>query len=272
MPKTDIHTPDCSEQTGNDRNIAFTGIFPTMSCIREDGRKAGELRKLTITRDFQLHPAGSVLACFGNTRVICAASVSETVPAWMRTQNIPGGWLTAEYEMLPGATNTRSARDAAKGKRSGRSLEIQRLIGRSLRAVVDLQKLGNCTLQVDCDVLDDDGGTRCTAITGACVAVEIALRKLLAASVISEWPMHQRVAAVSAGIVNGEPLLDLCYGEDSTADMDMNVVMTEDGGIVEVQGTAEGTPFTRQQLDTVLDMAHNGLQDVFALQKRTVEL
>ncbi|MBO4619166.1 MAG: ribonuclease PH, partial [Victivallales bacterium] len=193
---------------------------------RLDGRQNNELRPLAFVPDYQLHPLGSVLAVCGRTRVVCAVSVEDAVPSWMKAQNVSGGWITAEYQMLPSATNTRSTREVTKGKLSGRSAEIQRLIGRSLRAVVDLEKLPGLTLHVDCDVIDADGGTRCASITGACAALERAAAKLVADGTLAENPIKARVAAVSVGIVNGEPLLDLCYEEDSAAEVDMNVVMT----------------------------------------------
>ncbi len=231
-----------------------------------------ELRPVAITPDFQLHPAGSVLIEAGRTRVLCAVTIEEgRVPPWMRAQNIPGGWLTAEYQMLPSATGERGAREAARGKQSGRTLEIQRLIGRSLRAVVDLEKLGKNTVHIDCDVIDADGGTRCAAITGASVALEIALRRMFTEGKISEWPMREHVAAVSVGLVAGKPVLDLCYEEDSTADVDMNVVMTASGGLVEVQGTAEGATFSRDQMNTLLDLAEKGLNELFEKQQTTIK-
>lgn len=231
-----------------------------------------ELRPLTITTDFQMHPAGSVLIEAGRTRVVCAATIEEgRVPPWMRNQNVPGGWLTAEYQMLPSATGERGAREAARGRQSGRTLEIQRLIGRSLRAVVALEKLGRNTVHIDCDVIDADGGTRCAAITGASVALELALRRLFTDGKISEWPLVEHVAAVSVGWVSGEPVLDLCYAEDSTADVDMNVVMTASGGLVEVQGTAEGATFSREQMNTLLDLATAGLEQLFDHQRQAVQ-
>jgi len=233
---------------------------------RPDGRKADELRPMEFTCDFQTSPLASVLARFGKTRVICAVSAIPGVPRWMREQGVPGGWLTSEYDMLPGSTPQRSSREARRGSVSGRSSEIQRLIGRSLRAAVDLTKIGEQTLYVDCDVLDADGGTRCASICGASVAVETALRRLMVAGVVTEWPMRQRVAAISVGVVAGTPLLDLCYEEDSGADVDMNVVMMDDGRFVEVQGTAETEPFSQDDMDKMLALARKGSDEIFAAQ------
>ncbi len=235
---------------------------------RLDGRQNNELRPLAFVPDYQLHPLGSVLAVCGRTRVVCAVSVENAVPSWMKAQDIPGGWITAEYQMLPSATNTRSTREVTKGKLSGRSAEIQRLIGRSLRAVVDLQKLPGITLHVDCDVIDADGGTRCASITGACAALERAAAKLMADGTLSESPIKARVAAVSVGIVNGEPMLDLCYEEDSAAEVDMNVVMTSTGRFVEIQGTGEEATFDDAQLASLLALARQGLAGLFAEQQR----
>lgn len=235
---------------------------------RLDGRQFNELRPLAFVPDFQIHPLGSVLAVCGRTRVVCAVSVENAVPPWMKAQGVPGGWITAEYQMLPSATNTRSTREVTKGKLSGRSAEIQRLIGRSLRAVVDLEKLPGLTLHVDCDVLDADGGTRCASITGACAALERAAAKLLADGTIAENPIKARVAAVSVGIVHGEPMLDLCYEEDSAAEVDMNVVMTSTGRFVELQGTGEEATFDDEQLASLLALAKHGLAGLFAEQQR----
>ena len=235
---------------------------------RLDGRQFNELRPLAFVPDFQIHPLGSVLAVCGRTRVVCAVSVENAVPPWMKAQGVPGGWITAEYQMLPSATNTRSTREVTKGKLSGRSAEIQRLIGRSLRAVVDLEKLPGITLHVDCDVLDADGGTRCASITGACAALERAAAKLLADGTIAENPIKARVAAVSVGIVHGEPMLDLCYEEDSAAEVDMNVVMTSTGRFVELQGTGEEATFDDAQLASLLALAKHGLAGLFAEQQR----
>lgn len=237
---------------------------------RPDQRRADQLRPVTFHAGFQKHPAGSVLVGFGNTRVICSVCVTDGVPRWMRPDD-PRGWLTAEYQMLPGATAERSPREVARGQLSGRSSEIQRLVGRSLRATLDLTRIPGRTLYVDCDVLDADGGTRCAAVTGACVALELALLKLLATGVIRDWPMTRHVAAVSVGMVANEPVLDLCYQEDSTAAVDMNVVMTSSGQFVEVQGTAEHEPFSREQMDRMLGLAEGGIRELFRLQKEAVQ-
>ena len=239
---------------------------------REDGRQTNELRPLAFVPDFQMHPLGSVLAVCGRTRVVCAVSLEEKVPSWMKAQNVSGGWITAEYQMLPSATNTRNEREAVKGKLSGRSSEIQRLIGRALRAVVDLDKLPGITLHIDCDVIDADGGTRCASITGACAALEIAAKRLMKAGVITEWPIKARVAAVSVGIVNGEAMLDLAYTEDSAAEVDMNVIMTDQGRFVEIQGTGEEATFGDDDLAKLLSLAKGGLKDLFAEQTRVVEM
>ncbi|MFB1029631.1 MAG: ribonuclease PH, partial [Thauera sp.] len=224
--------------------------------MRPSQRQPDQLRPVRLTRGFTCHAEGSVLVEFGATRVLCTASVEEAVPGFLRGKG--QGWVTAEYGMLPRATHTRSAREAAKGKQSGRTQEIQRLIGRSLRAVVDLAALGERQIVVDCDVLQADGGTRTAAITGACVAVHDALVGLVAAGKLARNPMREFVAAVSVGIHQGLPVLDLDYAEDSDCDTDMNVVMTEGGGLIEVQGTAEGTPFSRAELDALLDLAELG--------------
>ncbi|MBL8462086.1 MAG: ribonuclease PH [Thauera sp.] len=236
--------------------------------MRPSLRQPDQLRAIRLTRGFTCHAEGSVLVEFGATRVLCTASVEETVPGFLRGKG--QGWVTAEYGMLPRATHTRSAREAAKGKQSGRTQEIQRLIGRSLRAVVDLGALGERQIVVDCDVLQADGGTRTAAITGACVAVHDALLGLVAAGKLAHNPMHEFVAAVSVGIHQGVPVLDLDYAEDSDCDTDMNVVMTEGGGLIEVQGTAEGTPFSRAELDALLDLAELGGRQLFELQRGAV--
>ena len=236
--------------------------------MRPSQRLPDQLRPVRLTRGFTCHAEGSVLVEFGATRVLCTASVEESVPGFLRGKG--QGWVTAEYGMLPRATHTRSAREAAKGKQSGRTQEIQRLIGRSLRAVVDLAALGERQIVVDCDVLQADGGTRTAAITGACVAVHDALVRLVAAGKLARNPMREFVAAVSVGIHQGLPVLDLDYAEDSDCDTDMNVVMTEGGGLIEVQGTAEGTPFSRAELDALLDLAELGGRQLFELQRAAV--
>ncbi len=233
---------------------------------RNDGRAPDELRAVSIIPDFLSHPAASVLIGCGGTRVVCAATVEERVPPWMKLQKVPGGWITAEYGMLPASTHERMRREAGAGKQGGRTVEIQRLIGRSLRMSVDLLKLGENTVSLDCDVLDADGGTRCASITGAATALEIACRRRFPAN-----PYRESVAAVSVGIVGGVPMLDLCYEEDCRAEVDMNVVMTASGKLVEVQGTAEEAPFSRAQLNELIDLAESGLRKLFQLQAEAVE-
>ncbi|MFA4944173.1 MAG: ribonuclease PH [Lentisphaeria bacterium] len=237
---------------------------------RIDQRLPADLRPVEFLPHFQRYPHGSVLVSFGATRVICSVSAVPGIPRWMKEQGKAGGWLTAEYAMLPGATADRCPREGGRGGPSGRSQEIQRLVGRSLRAAVDLEKLGDHTLHVDCDVLDADGGTRCAAITGASVALELALRQLQAAGELKEWPLREHVAAVSVGIVAGEPALDLCYAEDSAAAVDMNVVMTAGGRFVEVQGTAEGEPFDEEEMQAMLALARRGLAELFARQRQAL--
>ncbi len=234
---------------------------------RIDGRPFNYLRKVKITPNYLSHPAGSVLVEMGGTKVICAVTVEPGVPGWMRAQGVPGGWVTSEYGLLPASTNARNQREATKGKQSGRTMEIQRLIGRSFRTVIDLKSLGPNTVYIDCDVIDADGGTRCASITGASVALQLAFRKLVEKNMLHKFPMKENVAAVSVGMKDGEVLLDLCYEEDSNADVDMNVVMTESGKIIEVQGTAEEVPFSRQELDRMLDVAGAGLERLFACQR-----
>lgn len=236
--------------------------------MRPSQRQPDQLRPVRLTRGFTCHAEGSVLVEFGATRVLCTASVEETVPGFLRGKG--QGWVTAEYGMLPRATHIRSAREAAKGKQSGRTQEIQRLIGRSLRAVIDLAALGERQVVVDCDVLQADGGTRTAAITGACVAVHDAMVGLVAAGKLARNPMREFVAAVSVGIHQGLAVLDLDYAEDSDCDTDMNVVMTEGGGLIEVQGTAEGTPFSRAELNALLDLAELGGRQLFELQRTAV--
>ena len=236
--------------------------------IRHDSRTPDALRHLTITRRYTCHAEGSVLVEFGNTKVLCTASVEERVPSFLKGKG--QGWVTAEYGMLPRSTHTRSDREAARGKQSGRTQEIQRLIGRSLRAVTDLAALGERQITLDCDVLQADGGTRCAAITGACVALHDALSGLVAAGKLPAHPLKDFVAAVSVGIVKGVPVLDLNYEEDSACDTDMNVVMTGSGGMCEIQGTAEGTPFTRAELDALLELAQKGIDAIVQCQKSTL--
>jgi ribonuclease PH len=236
--------------------------------MRPSGRRPDELRSLSITRGYTMHAEGSVLVAFGNTKVLCTASVEESVPGFLKGKG--QGWVTAEYGMLPRSTHTRTAREAAKGKQSGRTQEIQRLIGRSLRAITDLGALGERQITLDCDVLQADGGTRCASITGACVALHEACNKLVAAGKLAASPMRDFVAAVSVGIFEGTPVLDLDYDEDSTCDTDMNVVLTGSGGLVEVQGTAEGAPFSRAELDALLDLATAGLSTIISDQQKAL--
>ncbi|MFZ2628524.1 MAG: ribonuclease PH [Rugosibacter sp.] len=235
-----------------------------ISSIPRTGRTPQQLRELKITRHYTCHAEGSVLVEFGNTKVLCTASVEESVPPFMRGKG--SGWVTAEYGMLPRSTHTRSAREAAKGKQSGRTQEIQRLIGRSLRAVTDLAALGERQITLDCDVLQADGGTRCASITGACVALHDALATLVVSGKLPANPLRELVAAVSVGIVEGQPRLDLDYAEDSACDTDMNVVMTASGGLIEVQGTAEGAPFSRAELDGLLELATLGINHILQTQ------
>lgn len=234
---------------------------------RPDQRQANELRPLTFQMGFQSHPAGSVLISCGGTRVLCSVTVEESVPGWMRAEGKKGGWVTAEYSMLPSATHSRTRREVTRGKQGGRTLEIQRLIGRSLRCMVDLEKLGPRTLTVDCDVIDADGGTRCASITGSAVALKLAVQKLLDSGLLTESPIKEMVAAVSVGVVDGELLLDLCYEEDSAAGVDMNVVMTEAGEFVEIQGTGEEHSFTFEQMTGLAKLAEGGLKQIFEQQQ-----
>jgi len=236
--------------------------------MRNDGRSATALRSIIITRNFTKHAEGSVLIEFGDTKVLCTASVEESVPPFLRGKGT--GWVTAEYAMLPRATHTRSSREAAKGKQTGRTLEIQRLIGRSLRAVTDLAKLGERSIYIDCDVIQADGGTRTASITGAYVALVDALTTLKLKGLLTEIPLKEAVAAVSVGIVTGEALLDLNYIEDSSAEVDMNFVITSSGRFVEVQGTAETEPFTCAQMDTMRDLAIDGVQRLFTFQQEAL--
>jgi ribonuclease PH len=232
--------------------------------VRSAGRAADQLRPVRITRHYTMHAEGSVLIEFGHTKVLCTASVQEKVPPHKRGSG--EGWVTAEYGMLPRATHTRSDREAAKGKQSGRTQEIQRLIGRSLRAVFDLKLLGERTIALDCDVIQADGGTRTAAITGAFVAAHDAVGTLLASGKLTQSPIVGQVAAISVGVVQGTPVLDLEYTEDSACDTDMNVVMTAAGHFVEVQGTAEGAAFTRHEMNRLLDLADKGVAELVALQ------
>ncbi len=235
---------------------------------RPSGRAPDELRRVSFTRRFAKHAEGSVLVEFGDTQVLCTASVEENVPPFLRGKG--QGWVTAEYGMLPRATHTRSAREAARGKQSGRTQEIQRLIGRSLRAVADLKALGERTITVDCDVLQADGGTRTASITGGYVALAEACEALVRRRAIAASPLHGQVAAISVGIVAGVPVLDLDYAEDSQAETDMNVVMNNGGAFVEIQGTAEGHAFRRHELDAMLNLAASGIGNLFGLQAQAL--
>jgi ribonuclease PH len=233
--------------------------------LRPGGRDAKQMRPLTLAPGYVQTAEGSVLVSLGHTRVLTNATIEQGVPAWLR--NSGRGWVTAEYAMLPRSTATRTPRESERGKIGGRTHEIQRLIGRSLRSVIDMQALGERTVILDCDVIQADGGTRTAAITGAAVALALALNALVASGALKKSPMKQLVAATSVGIVGGAPLLDLCYEEDSQAEVDMNVVMTEDRGLVETQATAEKNSFSRQQLNALIDLAEGGLKDIFAAQR-----
>ena len=240
-----------------------------MKQSRPSGRRPDQLRRVVITRNYIMHAEGSVLIEFGDTKVICTASVEDKVPGFLKGRG--QGWLTAEYGMLPRATNTRNEREAARGKQSGRTQEIQRLIGRSLRAVVDLSLLGERTVQIDCDVIQADGGTRTAAITGAWIAVRDAVNGLRASGALTSDPLTDQVAAISVGMFEGQAVLDLDYAEDSNCDTDMNIVMTGAGHFVEVQGTAEGVAFTRAQMDALLGLASDGIADLVRQQRAAIE-
>lgn len=237
--------------------------------MRPADRQANQVRPITITRHYTKHAEGSVLVEFGDTKVLCNATVEEGVPRFLKGQG--QGWITAEYGMLPRATNSRNAREAARGKQTGRTMEIQRLIARSLRAAVDLKALGEFTITVDCDVIQADGGTRTASISGACVALVDALNKMVAEGKLKKSPLKSMVAAVSVGIVDGEPLCDLEYVEDSAADTDMNVVMIDDGRMIEVQGTAEAEPFSHEELLSLLSLAKGGIERIFEAQKEALK-
>lgn len=237
--------------------------------MRPSGRQPDELRQISFSRSYSMHAEGSVMTEFGNTRVLCTASIEERVPSFLRGKG--QGWLTAEYGMLPRATHTRNAREAARGKQGGRTLEIQRLIGRSLRAGLDLEALGENTITIDCDVIQADGGTRTAAITGGYVALVDAINGLLKNGRLKTNPLHGQIAAVSVGIYNGVPVLDLDYAEDASAETDMNIVMNESEGFIEVQGTAEGHAFRRTELDQLLDLASHGIQILLNQQRRSLQ-
>ena len=233
--------------------------------MRPSGRALDQLRDVKITRNFTKHAEGSVLVEFGDTKVICTASVEGRVPSFLRGKG--QGWVTAEYGMLPRSTNSRMMREAAKGKQSGRTVEISRLIGRSLRAAVDLEVLGENSITIDCDVIQADGGTRCASITGACVALADAINHMLEKGMIKKSPLKYMISAVSVGVYKGEAVLDLDYDEDSNAETDLNVIMADNGGFVEIQGTAEGEPFMPEELTAMLDRAKSGLATITELQK-----
>lgn len=237
---------------------------------RPSGRLPAQLRDISITRNFTCHAEGSVLVCFGNTKVICTASAEPGVPRFLRGKG--KGWVTAEYGMLPRSTNSRMGREASRGKQGGRTVEIQRLIGRSLRAALDLSKLGENTITIDCDVIQADGGTRTAAITGACVALVDAINHLQRKKLVTQDPLRHMIASVSVGIYQGVPVLDLDYPEDSAADTDMNVIMTESGDFIEVQGTAEGNTFNRGELNSMLDIASDGIAELIAKQREALAL
>jgi len=238
--------------------------------VRLDGRRTDQVRPVRFQNNIAPNAAGSTLIEFGNTRVICAAMLEETVPRWMKEQNVAGGWITAEYSMLPYSTLDRKARDITKGKIDGRSQEIQRLIGRSIRAAINLDKLGARTIWIDCDVLQADGGTRTAAITGAFVALSLAIRKLMKEGKITETPLLHPVAAVSMGIVNGRPMLDLCYTEDVAATVDFNLVMNAAGEFIELQGSGEEATFTQAQLTALLDLGKSGIRTLLAAQQQAL--
>lgn len=237
--------------------------------MRVDGRKPDELRTVSITPDFVLYPEGSVLIASGETKVICNVSIEETIPNWMLAQEVPGGWVTSEYSMLPRSTHSRTPRE--KSHSGGRAQEIQRIVGRSLRAAIDLEKLGPRTCIVDCDVLQADGGTRTAAITGGYVALVIALTDYIASERVSKQVIKTEIAAVSVGIVDGLAILDLCYQEDSVADVDINVVMTSSGEFVDIQGTGENATFSRQDLDQMLKLAYKGIGQLIEAQRQVLD-
>jgi ribonuclease PH len=241
------------------------------SSPRADGRAADQLRPLRFQNHIAPHATGSTLVEWGNTRVICGVTVEEIIPRWMKEQKVPGGWLTAEYSMLPYSTLERKPRDVTKGKLDGRASEIQRLIGRSMRAAIDLQKVGERTVWIDCDVLQADGGTRTAAITGAFVALSLAVKKLMMEKKLAENPILNPVAAVSVGIVNGGPLLDLCYTEDVAASVDMNLVMNGAGEFIEVQGSGEEATFTESQLAALLRLGKSGIKSLLAAQQKALQ-
>jgi len=235
---------------------------------RFNGRSSNQTRQVKVTKNYIIHPHGSVLFEMGNTRVLCSASVDNKVPSFLRDKG--QGWVTAEYSMLPSSTNTRTSREATKGKVSGRTQEIQRLIGRSLRSIINLKKLGERTVWIDCDVIQADGGTRCASITGAFIALMLAMKKLKKDKLIKEMPVRDYVAAISVGVVSGKNYLDLDYSEDSEADVDMNIIKTGTGGFVEIQGTAEREPFSDKQMKAMLTLADKGIKQLVDIQKKAI--
>lgn len=236
--------------------------------LREDSREVDNIRKVNVIRNYTIHAEGSVLISFGNTKVICTASVSDKVPPFLRGQG--KGWITAEYSMLPRATGERTQRESVKGKLSGRTMEIQRLIGRSLRSCINLDKLGEKTITIDCDVIQADGGTRTASITGGYIALAMAVERMVRNGELAENPLISKVAAISVGIVSGIPMIDLKYSEDSAAEVDMNVVMNDKGEFIEVQGTGEEATYTRAELNTLLDMAEAGIRQLLDIQGKTL--
>jgi len=238
--------------------------------MRPSNRQADQMRDIRITRNYTKHAEGSVLVEFGDTRVICTASIEEKVPGFLRGQG--QGWVTAEYGMLPRSTGSRMRREASNGKQGGRTMEIQRLIGRALRAGIDLKVLGENTISLDCDVIQADGGTRTASITGAWVALHDAIQHMLKKKIINKDPLHHQIASVSVGIFNGTPVLDLDYAEDSNAETDMNVVMNSDNGFIEVQGTAEGHPYSHDELNSMLALAEKGITELFAAQRTAIDI
>jgi ribonuclease PH len=252
--------------------MAMPELAQITSALRADGREPNQLRPLRFRNDIALYATGSTLVEWGNTRVICGATVEDTIPRWMKEQGVTGGWITAEYSMLPYSTLQRKARDSTKGKIDGRSQEIQRLIGRAMRAAIDLEKLGPRTIWVDCDVLQADGGTRTAAVTGAYVALSLAVRKMEAEGKLASKPMLPAVAAVSVGIVNGNCLLDLCYTEDAAASVDLNLVMNSSGEFIELQGTGEEATFTERELSDMLTLGKIGIRQLLQAQKDALAL
>lgn len=236
--------------------------------LREDGRKIDEKRDVKITRNYTIYAEGSILIEVGNTKVICTATVADKVPPFLKNQG--KGWITAEYSMLPRATGERNQRESAKGKLTGRTMEIQRLIGRALRSCIDLEKLGERTITIDCDVIQADGGTRTASITGGYIALEMAMRRMVEKGILNENPIISNIAAISVGVLNGTPILDLKYTEDSAAEVDMNVIMNEKGEFIEIQGTGEEATFTRKELNELLDLAEKGIYELIEIQKNEI--